>query len=425
MKKTFLPILVLTLPFIFLSETVLSKPSKDSISWPDIYYKKAEIAKGWKFIVIHHSATGSGSAASFHNYHSDQGYGGLSYHFVIGNGKGSPDGKVEEGFRWKEQMAGTHVNVESWYHNIFGIGICLVGNFDKSPPTKNQISALSKLIQSLCKKYDIPNKNVMGHCEIPLSRIEWDTEGIEVFYNGKKTARTKCPGKYFPDKKVLFSKVRLPASLKSQNVIRRVSPLLKKDLEKVDLEYGAPVFIRIFKKEKILELWMKQNRRFRLFKSYPICTYGPQGLGPKLKQGDNIAPEGFYYVGPNFLNPYSKYHLSLNIGYPNKYDRFHKRTGGNLMIHGECVSIGCYAMTNESIEEIYTLSAAALKKGQPFFRVHIFPFKMTAKNMKFYNPSKWSYFWKNLKDGYDFFHQNDHVPPDVDVKQGKYVFKKI
>jgi len=145
MKKIFLAGFIL---MIFGSlETVFGLSGRISPSWPEIYYKKVDIARGWKYIIIHHSATASGSAKAFHKYHTDQGYGGLCYHFVIGNGNGLPDGRIEEGFRWKEQIAGTHVDENSWYHNIFGIGICLVGNFDKEKPTKKQIVALTGLIK--------------------------------------------------------------------------------------------------------------------------------------------------------------------------------------------------------------------------------------------------------------------------------------
>jgi murein L,D-transpeptidase YafK len=122
------------------------------------------------------------------------------------------------------------------------------------------------------------------------------------------------------------------------------------------------------------------------------------------------------------MNPLSNYHLSFNLGYPNSYDRLHGRTGSALMVHGSCVSIGCYAMTDKGIEEIFTLADAALCNGQPFFRVHIFPFPMTEENMRKHVNSKWYEFWKNLKEGYDFFEEGGHNPPNVEVKNKQYVF---
>jgi murein L,D-transpeptidase YafK len=190
-----------------------------------------------------------------------------------------------------------------------------------------------------------------------------------------------------------------------------------------DLEFGAPIFIRIFKKERLLEVWLKKDISFKLFKAYPICTYGSGGLGPKIRQGDGKAPEGFYFVTPSRLNPVSNFHLSFNLGYPNSYDIHHGRTGSALMVHGNCVSIGCYAMTDSGIEEIFTLADAAFRKGQSFFRVHIFPYKMTTENMEKYKENAWYGFWSNLKDGYDFFENNNRIPPNVEVRNGKYVFE--
>jgi murein L,D-transpeptidase YafK len=190
-----------------------------------------------------------------------------------------------------------------------------------------------------------------------------------------------------------------------------------------DLEFGAPIFIRIFKKERLLEVWLKKDISFNLFKAYPICTYGSGGLGPKIRQGDGKAPEGFYFVTPSRLNPVSNFHLSFNLGYPNSYDIHHGRTGSALMVHGNCVSIGCYAMTDSGIEEIFTLADAAFRKGQSFFRVHIFPYKMTTENMEKYKENAWYGFWSNLKDGYDFFENNNRIPPNVEVRNGKYVFE--
>jgi len=219
-----------------------------------------------------------------------------------------------------------------------------------------------------------------------------------------------------------FSQQKIPSSKRSREAISRVQPQLVQDFSDSDLIFGAPIFIRIFKQEKTLEVWVKKQTNFRLFREYRICTYGSEDLGPKIRQGDGKAPEGFYLVTPNQLNPVSNFHLSFNLGYPNRYDRFHKRTGSALMVHGSCVSIGCYAMTDDKIEEIYAMADAAFRNGQKFFRVHIFPFKMTHENMKKHIESKWYMFWENLKEGYDFFEQNNYIPPNVEVLHGKYQF---
>ena len=219
-----------------------------------------------------------------------------------------------------------------------------------------------------------------------------------------------------------LSRNNIPASDRSREAIERVRPGLEEELEKRGLNPGSAIYIRIFKEEKILEIWLKKEESFQLFRGYDICTYGNGGLGPKTAQGDGKAPEGFYYVTPIRLNPLSRFHLSFNLGYPNRYDRIHGRTGGALMVHGACVSIGCYAMTDESIEEIYALADAALRNGQPFFRVHIFPFRMTAEKMKKHAGSKWYSFWKNLRQGYDFFEEKGRIAPNVEVENGRYVF---
>lgn len=207
---------------------------------------------------------------------------------------------------------------------------------------------------------------------------------------------------------------------RSRGAVARVKPALTRDLAKKGLRLGAPVFMRIFKAEKVLEVWVEQDDRFHLFRTYPICTYSGR-LGPKTRQGDNQAPEGFYWVNAARMNPASQFHLSFNLGYPNAYDRRHGRTGNYLMVHGNCVSIGCYAMTDARIEQIYALAEAALRGGQAFFRVHSFPFRMTAKNMSKHANAKHSAFWSNLKEGYDLF-EAEKRPPNVEVENRRYVF---
>ncbi|MDA3843925.1 MAG: murein L,D-transpeptidase [Candidatus Kapabacteria bacterium] len=214
----------------------------------------------------------------------------------------------------------------------------------------------------------------------------------------------------------------VPESERSAEAISRVNPQLDTELKKQGLKRGSAVYLRIFKKDMILEMWIKKADRFILFKKYDICTYGLKGLGPKLLEGDKRAPEGFYTVAPIQMNPNSKFHLSFNIGYPNEYDAANGRTGSALMVHGDCVSWGCYAMTNSKIEEIYSLCDAALRAGQETFQIDIFPFRMNETNMKAHSGSKWYSFWRNLKQGYDLFEENGHIPPKVRVESKKYVF---
>ena len=113
--------------------------------------------------------------------------------------------------------------------------------------------------------------------------------------------------------------------------------------------------------------------------------------------------------------------MSFNLGYPNQYDRYHGRTGSALMVHGNCVSIGCYAMTDDYINEIYALAFAALDNGQHFFRVHSFPFKLTDDLLSQNQSNQWHPFWLNMKEGYDYFIEHKR-PPNVEVSEGRYIF---
>ena len=184
------------------------------------------------------------------------------------------------------------------------------------------------------------------------------------------------------------------------------------------LAAGAPVFIRIFKREFELELWMKRDDRFHRFAVYPICRWSGR-LGPKLLEGDAQAPEGFYAVDSKALNPASRWHRSFNLGFPNRFDRAHHRTGSFVMVHGGCSSVGCYAMTDAVVEEIWHLVTAALKGGQARFPVHIFPFRMTQENLAQRSHHTWAAFWRDLKRGHDAFEETQ-LPPKISVCQGRY-----
>lgn len=199
---------------------------------------------------------------------------------------------------------------------------------------------------------------------------------------------------------------------------------------------GDAVFIRIFKQQiaptyylkpggkGVLEVWLqkKSDSNFSLFRTYEIAALSGD-LGPKLEEGDRQAPEGFYAVVPGLLNPNSQYHLSMNIGYPNAYDVYHGRTGSYIMIHGSVVSIGCFAMTDPFIEEIYTLVESAFLNRQKKIAVHVFPFPLTTENMDEVVTLPWYSFWQNLKEGYDYFEDHKTVP-QMKVSNGEYVIFK-
>lgn len=214
---------------------------------------------------------------------------------------------------------------------------------------------------------------------------------------------------------------QVPGSKRSREAIKRNLPAVEKAFADKGLTLGNSVFIRIFKKTNELELWVKKGNTYQLFKNYRICYYSG-GLGTKTKKGDCMAPEGFYNVSPYQLNPSSSYHLSFDIGYPNTYDRAMGYTGSAICIHGNCVSIGCFAMNDAPIEEIFTIITKAFEGGQKAFAVHSFPFRMTDAAMEAYKSSTWITFWQNLKEGYDSF-EAQKIPPTVTVKNKKYVFK--
>ena len=226
---------------------------------------------------------------------------------------------------------------------------------------------------------------------------------------------------FLPLNGALGSTVELPGSVASVAAYHRSLLRLEEMLETKSMEFGAPMFIRIFKRSSELEVWLKkESGRFELFKTYIICRYSGD-LGPKLKQGDKQAPEGFYSVRYDRMNPWSQNHLSFNLGYPNTYDQTHERSGSALMVHGGCRSIGCYAVTDYYMDEIYTLADAALTAGQGEIQVHVFPFRLTSANLALYRSSPWYEFWMNLKQGYDLFEKH-RLPPMVEVSDRRYTF---
>ncbi len=183
-----------------------------------------------------------------------------------------------------------------------------------------------------------------------------------------------------------------------------------------------PIMVRIYKESSDLEVWKfhQASNSYKLFKSWKICAWSGE-LGPKHREGDRQSPEGFYTVTPGLMNPNSSYHLAFNTGYPNQFDRAHGRTGSALMVHGACSSRGCYAMTDEQVQEIYALARDAFKGGQKGFQVQILPFRMTPENIARHHDNPNMPFWKMLKEGVDHFEVTGK-PPKVGVCGRKYVF---
>jgi murein L,D-transpeptidase YafK len=182
---------------------------------------------------------------------------------------------------------------------------------------------------------------------------------------------------------------------------------------------GSPMMIRIFKQESELELWMETQGRFELFATYPICFWSGR-LGPKLREGDRQAPEGFYSVGLDQLYEKGRRPRSFDIGFPNAFDQAFARTGSYILVHGGCSSTGCFAMTDPVMNEIYALSEQALRQGQDRIEVHTFPFRMTDANLAAQTESPWHPFWLNLKEAYDAF-ERTRVPPRVSVCDRRYI----
>lgn len=187
------------------------------------------------------------------------------------------------------------------------------------------------------------------------------------------------------------------------------------------------IYLRAVKMEKELEVWVrhKDSIQYQLFKTYDFCVLSGT-LGPKTKQGDLQVPEGFYHI--DRFNPWSTFHLSLGINYPNAVDR--RRSGGNpggdIFIHGNCVSIGCIPITDTMIEELYLLAVEARTNGQKRIPVHIFPFKMNEVNMKTalgtLQDEQLKDFWKNLKTGYQSFEESKKIPKVKVSPDGQYTF---
>ncbi|MCP3474230.1 hypothetical protein NLM33_28345 [Bradyrhizobium sp. CCGUVB1N3] len=200
-----------------------------------------------------------------------------------------------------------------------------------------------------------------------------------------------------------------------------VSPKLLAAMTEKDMDLQSPILVRLFKQEAELEVW-KQTRsgQFALLKTYPICRWSGD-LGPKVREGDRQAPEGFYSINPSQMNPQSAYYLSFNTGYPNAFDRALGRSGSQLMVHGDCSSRGCYAMTDEQIAEIYSLGRESFFGGQKAFQFQAYPFRMTPVNMAKHRNNPNMAFWKMIKEGNDHF-EVTRQEPKVDFCEKKYVF---
>src|SRR5271156_604294 len=203
--------------------------------------------------------------------------------------------------------------------------------------------------------------------------------------------------------------------------MKELSPQTLALLEQKTMPKDSPILVRIFKEESELEVWKQDTTgHFQILKVYPICRWSGD-LGPKVNEGDRQAPEGFYTITPALMNPNSNYYLAINTGFPNAFDKANDRRGGFLMIHGDCSSRGCYAMTDEQIGEIYSLARESFLGGQLSFQIQAYPFRMTPANLARHRTNPNMAFWKMIKVGNDHF-EATHLEPKIDVCDRHYVF---
>jgi murein L,D-transpeptidase YafK len=215
------------------------------------------------------------------------------------------------------------------------------------------------------------------------------------------------------------------------DAMKKKEDSLKKQFEAKGLQWPAKyIYIRSFKYDGQMEVWVKNERKepFKLFKTYRVCAMAGT-LGPKRMAGDYQVPEGFYYI--NEFNPNSNYHLSLGLNYPNESDKILSdslRPGGDIYIHGSCVTVGCIPLTDEYIEEVYILAAYAKASGQDYIPVHIYPVRYNVKKSMDYlvylskTDASLKPFGEKLEQVYDHFELTHQLPVIMTDARGNYVF---
>jgi len=217
---------------------------------------------------------------------------------------------------------------------------------------------------------------------------------------------------------------------KVANAMKAKEDTLRSQFAKQGLRWPAKqIYVRSFKYDSQLEVWVRYSNvePFKLFKTYRVCAMAG-AIGPKRAQGDYQVPEGFYYI--NEFNPNSSYHLSLGLNYPNASDKVlsdSANPGGDIYIHGNCVTVGCIPLQNDQIEELYILAAEAKNQGQDFIPVHIFPirfnnrksFEYLAKTTK--DNQDLQRFAINIKEVFDYFEEKKRIPLISVNKKGDYV----
>ncbi len=225
----------------------------------------------------------------------------------------------------------------------------------------------------------------------------------------------------FKSQQLKYKRVRAAYAKKGSMVAERLKAL---DIQKLE------IYIRVFKNDDVLELWGKDSseKKYKLIKNFEICSTSGK-IGPKRKQGDYQIPEGFYHI--DRFNPWSNFHLSLSINYPNRSDRIlgvKGKLGGDIFIHGACVTIGCVPITDDKIKELYIYCVEAKNDGQKTIPVTIFPTKLTAGNMKtlknnYANDTEKLNLWSDLQNGYDSFDKNKTLPSISFLANGRHAVK--
>ena len=225
----------------------------------------------------------------------------------------------------------------------------------------------------------------------------------------------------FKEQQLKYKRVRTAYAKKGSMVAEKLKALEIQNLE---------IYIRVFKNDDVLELWGKDRskKKFTLIKNFEICSKSGK-LGPKRKQGDYQVPEGYYHI--DRFNPWSNFHLSLGINYPNRSDRIlgvRGKLGGDIFIHGACVTIGCVPITDDKIRELYIYCVEAKNDGQKTIPVTIFPTKLTTINMKtlknnYANDTEKLNLWSDLKNGFDSFNENRTLPSVSFLANGRHAVK--
>jgi murein L,D-transpeptidase YafK len=227
----------------------------------------------------------------------------------------------------------------------------------------------------------------------------------------------------FKTKQLTYSRVK-EAYQEKEAAVKKLFASKNVDITKANL------FFRAFKQEKMLEVWAAptNSTTYQLITTYQICAISGS-VGPKRVEGDYQVPEGFYYI--DRFNPQSNFHLSLGINYPNASDKIlgqHGKLGGDIFIHGSCVTVGCLPMTDDLIKELYVMAVEAKSNGQKQIPVHIFPAKLSEENManllqSFATDARLSAFWSELKKGYDLFEKNKQLPAISITSKGMYAYR--